>query len=111
VCRTTKKDAQEWFDNIPFNSVDRDRYHLLECPDDPAMTVGRPKIEDLQKLSLANYSTPEKGCWIQIKNDDGTYSRLTQLQEAFELAFKLEQPLPDSRDVDGNSWRDRPKLF
>lgn len=111
VFRATGKDAQAWFDNLPLSSP-RDMYHLLECQDDPSVKTEFPTAEDLKKLSMSNHnSNSGADCGVQMLNNDGKYTRLTQLQEAFEIAFKQKQPIPDSRDVDGKSWRDRPTLF
>lgn len=106
--RATKKGAQEWFNNLPVMQL-KNKYHLLECQDDMSVKTEFPEPDDLRKLSLS-FDT-NNDYYVQIKNDDGTYTRLTQLQEAFEMAFKRKQPLTDSRDLDGKSWRDRPRLF
>ncbi len=111
VFRATRKDAQKWFDSLNLPGWLKAKYHLLECRDDTTVPAEFPAKGAVSGISLKNYDSDTAECYVNIKNDDGTYTRLTKLQKAFELSFKLEQPLHDSRDAEGNSWRTRTRLF
>lgn len=111
--RATRDDAQAWIISLNTSATHclnwSDQYHLLECQDNPSVNIGLPDDSYFKRLVL---NKKDDVNFIAVKEDDGTYTPLPQqLQVAFEMAFKLEQPLLDSRDADGNSWRDRPRLF
>ena len=108
--RATKNDAEAWVAGLKLSdTAGLHQYHLLECQDDSSRIVGLPDAAYFKRLVL---SKRDDGInFISVREDDDSYTPLPQLQAAFEMAFKLKQPMADSRDVDGNSWRDRPKLF
>lgn len=105
--RESRTVAQAWFDALQMNGpASLSHYHLLEIQDNSAVALGVPTSDQVSGLSLIKRA----GTWlITIMNNDVTDSEQLMLQKEFEIAFK--GALPDSRDTDGVSWRDRPMLF